>query len=65
MARKKIDLEYNQIKLNILKSNEPEEHEKVKESIRQFGTDYELEDMTQQLWDFFDLMLNKKTKVKE
>ena len=62
----KIDLEYNQIKLNILKVEfeSDEAKEVVKKSIRKFAEDYELKEMNSRLWDFYDLIVNRKTSNK-
>lgn len=61
-----IDSEYNQIKLNILKVEYSTDQEKevVKESIRKFENDYELNEMNSRLWDFYDLIVNRKTSNK-
>ena len=62
----KIDSEYNQIKLNILKVEfeSDEAKEVVKKSIRKFAEDYELKEMNSRLWDFYDLIVNRKTSNK-
>lgn len=57
-----IDSEYNQIRLDILKAENKEENEAIKESIREFDDKYKVAIMVERLWDFYELIINKKTK---
>ena len=58
----KIDLEYNQIRLDILRAEDSKKLQKaIKESIRKFEKDYGVKIMVSRLWDFYDLIINKKT----
>lgn len=55
-----IEKQYHQLRLDILRAETEEEKEQVKESIRA----YEKEDgdhvLVGDLWDFYDLIINKK-----
>ena len=56
----KKDLEYHQIRLNILKAETDEDEEQVKLSIREYTDQWPEINQAEILWDFYDLIINQK-----
>lgn len=60
---KELEITYNNIRLDILKCKDGEiEEEKVKQSIRDFEAKFKDDLYTEKLWDFYELIINRKTK---
>ena len=53
---------FNTVKLEILRAKTEEAEEQAKKSIRAFTEEIQDEGLDQQLWDFYDLIINYKTK---
>lgn len=60
---KQLETTYNKIRLYILKCKDGEiENETVKQQIRDFEAKYKDDAHTEKLWDFYELIINRKTK---
>jgi hypothetical protein len=55
-----IEKQYHQLRLDILRAETEEEKEQVKESIRAYEKENEDPVLAGDLWDFYDLIINKK-----
>jgi len=58
----KKDIEYHQIRLNILKAETKEDEKQVKLSIREYTKQWPENNQAEILWDFYGLIINKKNK---
>ena len=57
-----IERQYHQLRLDILKAETDQDKEQVKESIRAYEKEEGDPILAGDLWDFYDLIINKKTK---